>query len=122
MEQVMDLLAEISPSISLPGSESLAYAIFYAAKARQETPVPGAIHITKSVYSPAAEKTGKPQTAVIRAINRAANNCWMDGQNVRLNEIIGTTLPTRPKPREFILYCSYYLTYGKPYHKSFEEI
>lgn len=116
MKKVLRLISEISPSIALPGVSSLAYAILFAEEIVAKCPPDDPIRIIDSVYSPAAAEVNKSLDAVIKSISRATRLCWMNGNNHRLNEIIGKKLPVKPTPKEFVLYCAYYIVYNKPCH------
>ena len=70
------------------------------------------------IYAPVADQAGKSCPSVVKAIDRVADTFWMNGQNDNLNRIIGRELPVKPYPREFVLYCAYFMAYGEPYHKS----
>lgn len=118
MEKIRQLISEISPSIVLSGSESLAYAILHAEKLIVTMPSMDPIRVVEHIYTPTALETGKPKATVIKALSRVTTICWMNGENEKLNRVIGTRLPMKPTPKEFILYCAYYLVYDKPYHRS----
>ena len=66
-----------------------------------------------------AKQIKKGLEAAEKAIYRAVDCCWSEGKNEALNQVIGRTLPVKPRPGELIFYCAYYLEKGYPY---FERI
>lgn len=117
MKSVEDLLSYISPSICLPGRQVFALSILRMRDLLLEDRSVDSIRIMKDVYGPVAEQTGKSRAAVSKAIDRAVEACWADGTNHKLGRVIGRMLPGKPFPKEFILYCAYYLAFGIPYHR-----
>lgn len=122
LEQITSFLAEVSPTIALPGREPLTYAIFCAVQLFQRMPPPETVRVTEMVYTPAAEMLGKDVSTVVKASARALKCCWMDGKNQRLNAIIGAELPLCPSIKEFVLCCAYYIAFKTPYYKSMSPI
>lgn len=117
MKSVEDLLSYISPSICLSGKQVFALSVLRMRDLLLERESVDSIWIIKDVYDPVAAQTGKSRAAVSKAIDRAVDACWANGTNRKLIRVIGRILPTKPFPREFILYCAYFLAFGNPYHK-----
>ena len=115
------LVHYISPSILFSGKDAFVYAIEASFKTLDSTVGNEKILLTKWVYPEAGKKLGRSGKTASRAVYRAANYCWMDGRNRRLNEIIGFRLPRRPTPGEIVLYCAYYLKYGVPFHRQWQD-
>lgn len=116
MEKVNLLVSRIAPSICFTGRRPFSLAIYHtwrmlSACSHDE------LLLTKDIYPVVARQLHRSLQATERSIYRAAAACWMDGRNQELNQIIGRTLPMKPKPSELILYCAYYLEYGVPYHQ-----
>ena len=113
-----DLISYISPSIRIPGGPAFSMAVQLMEGLLRHGGGFDEIHMSAEIHAPIAQKTGKSRQAVSRAMERAADCFWMNGQNDNLNRIIGRTLPAKPYPRELLLYCAYFLIHGEPYHKS----
>ncbi len=114
MERVQELVAQIAPKAAFPGQWQFTLAIFYyreVSSLNEDVPT----LVTKEVYPLVSQKTGHKLNAAEKAIYRAVEYCWSDGQNERLNQVIGRALPVKPSPGEILLYCAYYLEKGKPY-------
>lgn len=121
MKSVEDLLSDISPSICMSGKQVFALSVLRMRDLLLEGRSVDSIWIIKDVYEPVAAQTGKSKAAVSKAIDRAVEACWANGTNHKLTQVIGRALPTKPFPREFILYCAYFLAFGSPYHKGKEQ-
>lgn len=115
MHTAAELLAYISPTISIPGYRPFCLAIERTERLLH-TQSFDQILMTKEVYHGVSEACGLSIQTTERQIYRAVDFCWQDGGNAHLNEIIGRKLPAKSSPRDIILYCAYYLTVGKPYH------
>ena len=115
MDTVENLISKLSPTIFLPGRIPFISAIKRTMELLQIMQ-PDDISFTKDVYTYVARETNTSLTTAERAIYRAVDSCWMSGNNDNLHLIIGRTLPDKPTPREFILYCAYYLLHKTPYH------
>lgn len=118
MESVQELIIRISPTICLPGGEQLAQCIYQMKEWLEKNHSPDKIRVMKDVYAPAAVQLNRSKDSIIKAVARAIDVCWMDGRNAELNKIIGTLLPLQPAPKEFMMYCAYYLVYKKAYHET----
>jgi len=118
MVKIDDLISYISPSIRVPGGPVFGMAVLRTAALMTKGRDPDTIRMSAEVYGPVAEQTGKSVQSVIKSVDRVTDIFWRDGQNAGLNQVIGRELPVKPYPREFVLYCAYFLAYGKPYHKS----
>lgn len=121
MKTADELVDFISPSIRLAGRSQFVYSIKLTCDMLKENMPSEAIRITQNVYQPVAEKFHSKLEAAERAIYRAVESCWNDGKNENVHKIIGRKLPQKPSPKEFILYCAYYLFYGRPYHNASKE-
>lgn len=117
-----DLISYISPSVRIPGGSAFSMAVQLTEGLLRQGGGFDEIHMSAEIYTPIAQKIGKSLQAVSRAMERAADCFWMNGQNENLNRIIGRTLPAKPYPRELLLYCAYFLIHGEPYHKSTASI
>ena len=114
MERVRELVAQIAPKAAFPGQWQLTLAIsYYRRVSTLDEGLPTLV--TKEVYPLVSRETGRKLSADEKAIYRAVEYCWSDGQNDRLNQVIGRALPVKPRPGEILLYCAYYLEKGKPY-------
>ena len=100
MEKVRQLVSRIAPRARFPGQGAFTVAIFCYGKQ-------------------VAKQIKKGLEAAEKAIYRAVDCCWSEGKNEALNQVIGRTLPVKPRPGELIFYCAYYLEKGYPY---FERI
>lgn len=116
MSNATNIVREIGPSFEFAGKRALIIAIEETARLMEPNRMQSLL-ITKEVYPVVARRLGTNGRTVARGVARAADACWMEGENGRLNEIIGTRLLDRPKPKEIVEYCAYYLRYGVPYHK-----
>lgn len=115
MNEIENLVSRLSPTIFLPGRIPLMCAIQRTVELLQVMQ-PDDISFTKDVYSHVAQQTQTSLSTAERAIYRAVDSCWMNGNNENFNLIIGRQLLDKPAPREFILYCAYYLSFNTPYH------
>ena len=113
-----DLISYISPSVRIPGGPAFFVAVQRTKELLLEGRTLDEIHMSAEIYAPTAQMIGKSRQTVSKAMERAADCFWMNGQNENLNRIIGRTLPAKPYPRELLLYCAYFLIHGEPYHKS----
>lgn len=113
-----DLISYISPSVRIPGGPAFPMAVQRTKELLLEGRNFDEIHMSAEIYTPIAQMIGKSLQSVSRAMDRAVDCFWMNGQNDNLNRIIGRTLPAKPYPRELLLYCACFLIHGEPYHKS----
>ena len=117
LKKAIELVSFISPSIRLPGRRAFTLAIHQAQKLLAVSSYEDVL-VTKDVYPVVAKEILCSLETTERAIYRCVEACWFGGENDALNQIIGRTLPVKPKPSEMILYCAYYLTYDTPYHSA----
>lgn len=118
MENGKELVAIIGPTLCVGGSKPLAHCIDKACVLlRNEDVAMDEVSVTHAVYIPVAAELEKKLGATERAVYRAVETCWMNGKNDHLNDVIGRVLPRKPTPKEFILYCAYYLVHKVPYHQ-----
>jgi len=119
MENGKELVATIGPTLCVGGSRPLAHCIDRAcALLLDEDVALDEVNVTRTVYIPVAAELNKKLGTMERAVYRAIETCWMDGKNASLNQVIGRELPRKPTPKEFILYCAYYIVYGQSYHQA----
>ena len=118
MEKVRQLVSRIAPRARFPGQGAFTVAIFCYGKQFLGSEEDG-VRVTKELYPQVAKQIKKGLEAAEKAIYRAVDCCWSEGKNEALNQVIGRTLPVKPRPGELIFYCAYYLEKGYPY---FERI
>ena len=117
MEDVVKLVDCIAPSIRFAGRRPFTLAIEQTCKLASKIHLED-ILFTKQVYPAVAALCCCSYSSAERAIYRAVDACWMDGNNKALNLIIGCTMPVKPKPSELIMYCACFNLRGVPYHSS----
>ncbi len=120
MNEVEKLVDCIGPSLRLLGRNSLILSIDKACQIIADAPNGAfeSFQVTRDIYSGVALQLGRSLGTTEQTIFRAVTRCWDGGQNESLNQIIGCSLPQKPKPSEMILYCAYYIVYGVPYQEA----
>ena len=114
MKKVRDLVASIAPKAPFTGQRQLTLAIFYYREVSTMDEGDPTL-VTKDVYPLVSKQTDSKLGTAEKAIYRAVEYCWEDGENERLNQVIGRKLPVKPRPGEVLLYCAYFLRKGRPY-------
>lgn len=115
MDSAAELLASISPVITLPGYTAFRLALERTAELLR-TRSSDQIRMTKDIYPGVARSCRLTIPAAERQIYRAVECCWNDGDNPALHAVIGRKFSVKPPPRDLLLYCAYYLQTGTPYH------
>lgn len=105
----------ISPTMQYCGKKELTIAI---KKMAQLASINGFdnIQVTKDVYPAMKKAHSASLNTAERALYRAIDLCWMNGNNEPLNRIIGKHLTYKPQPALLIMYCAYFYIYDQAYH------
>ena len=120
MRKAERIISQITHDLTFTGKPELITAVEHMASLGENGSF-DRIMITKDVYPVVARENDESLIAAEKAIYRAVEYCWMNGENDRLHSIIGIKLPHKPKPSQFIMYCAYYYIYGVAYHKADEQ-
>jgi len=105
----------ISPTMQYCGKKELAIAIKKMASLASSSGF-DTIQVTKDVYPAMKKARSASLNTAERALYRAVDLCWMNGNNEMLNRIIGKQLPCKPQPSLLIMYCAYFYIYDQAYH------
>ncbi len=96
MREIMQMVTEISGRRNKSCYYVLCRAV-YAARARQ----PGDMQM-KTVCACVKSDTGMSAPAVAKALSRAADDIWDNGNHSKLEEIYGRPILERPSPKELV--------------------
>ena len=119
MRKAEKIVDTFSPVLTYSGKKELILAIKRMAQVASANGFDD-ILVTKDIY-PAITKAHASLATAERALYRAIDFCWMNGNNEALSKIIGKKLPCKPQPALFIMYCAYFYIYNEAYHKAAEK-
>lgn len=115
MTSIRQLVAYIAPRAGFPGRRAFTVALACYKENFPAVEEDDEVEVTKELYPLVAERLKKELRTAERAIYRAVESVWEEGENEALNRVIGRALPVKPKPGELLFYCVYYLEKSRPY-------
>lgn len=95
--RVRQLLSQIGLSCNRETYRTLSLMVEGALKSNRVD-----VHM-RSLYAYTAEQSGKSLSSVTRAISRAMDDLWINGDRNELADLFGKPLTSRPRPRDLVV-------------------
>lgn len=94
--RVRQLLSQIGLSCNRETYRTLTLMVEGALRSGRDNVQMKALHIY------AAENSGKSLSSITRAISRAMDDLWINGDRDELTDLLGKPLTSRPRPRDLV--------------------
>lgn len=79
------------------------------------------IQVTDEVYAVVAAQLKKEPGAVAKGVERLVKECWEEGDQERLEEVIGKKLKYAPYPKKALCYFAFYTYLDIPFFEYIEK-